>query len=859
VYRVVRMDHDAATDAHAPPNALMLAWRQTLRDFRAGELRLLLVAVTLAVGALTAVGFFADRLERSLARDARQLLGGDAIVASDKPTPPAFIDEARARSLSIATTTSFPSMGRAPDDKGGASKLVAVKAVSDGYPLRGRLKLRNAPGAPERDSAGAPEPGTVWVDAALLDALQLKMGDTLLLGDAALKIARIVAIEPDRGAGFMSFAPRVMLGHGDLAATGLIQPASRVSYRLAVASPAGRDSEVSAFVRWTEEQIGKQQLRGLRVESMESGRPEMKQTLDRAEKFLNLVALLAALLAAVAVAIASRDFAERHLDDCAMLRVLGQPQRSIAGAYALEFGAVGLLASIAGVLLGLLVHNVFVWLLAGLVQADLPPVGLWPALFGIGVGLTLLIGFGLPPVLQLARVPPLRVIRRDVGALKATSLAVLAAGAVGFAALLLAVSSDLKLGLIAVGGFAAAVAVFALLAWLAVLVLKRAVPEANAPRWLVLATRQIAARPAFAVLQVSSLSVGLLALVLLVLLRTDLVSSWRKATPPDAPNRFVINIQPEQGVAFRKVLDGAGVQRYDWYPMIRGRLVAVNGKPVTPEAFGAERAKRLVEREFNLSHTASLPSHNTVSAGRWTVDESGAASVEDGLAQELGLKLGDTMRFDVGGATHEARITSLRKVDWGSMRVNFFVIFPVAQMPGLPATVITAFRAPANAGFDNALSRDFPNITNVDVSAQIDQVQRVLAQVIRAVEFLFAFTLAAGLVVLFAAVTATREARAREFAVMRALGAGKALLARVQRAELAGVGALAGVLASIAAVVVGWALARYAFEFRWTASPWVPLGGGVAGALLALAAGWWGLRDVLRRPVVETLRRATSE
>jgi putative ABC transport system permease protein len=849
-------------DTLRPPNAWALAWRQTLRDFRAGELRLLLVAVTLAVGALTAVGFFADRLERSLARDARQLLGGDAIVASDKPTPPSFIDEARARSLQIVTTTSFPSMGRAPDDKGGASRLVAVKAVSDGYPLRGRLKLRNAPDAAERDFAGAPEPGTAWVDAALLSALQLNIGDALLLGDVSLKIARIVSIEPDRGAGFMSFAPRVMIGHGDLAATGLIQPASRVSYRLAVASPASRDADVAAFVRWAEQQIATQQLRGVRLESMESGQPEMKQTLDRAEKFLNLVALLAALLAAVAVAIASRDFAERHLDDCAMLRVLGQPQRSIAGAYALEFGAVGLIASAAGVLLGLLVHNVFVWMLAGLVQAELPPVGVWPALFGIGVGLTLLIGFGLPPVLQLARVPPLRVMRRDVGALKATSLAVLAAGAIGFAALLLAVSSDVKLGLIAVGGFAAAIAVFALLAWGAVRLLQRAVPEARAPRWLVLATRQIAARPAFAVLQVSALSVGLLALVLLVLLRTDLIASWRAATPPDAPNRFVINIQPEQSEAFRTALDSAGVQRYDWYPMIRGRLTAINGKAVSPEGFSAERAKRLVEREFNLSHSAQLPGHNTVAAGTWTVDEAGATSVEEGLATALGLKLGDRITFDIAGTQHESKITSLRKVDWGSMRVNFFVLFPVAQMPGLPATVITAFRAPdaqRAPNFDNTLSRDFPNITNVDVSAQIDQVQRVLGQVIRAVEFLFAFTLAAGLVVLFAAVTATREARAKEFAVMRALGAGKALLGKVQRAELAGVGALAGLLASVAAVVVGWALARYAFEFQWTASPWVPAAGGVAGALLALAAGWWGLRDVLRRPVVETLRRATSE
>jgi putative ABC transport system permease protein len=830
-----------------------------MRDFRAGELRLLLVAVTLAVAALTAVGFFADRFERGLARDARQMLGGDAIVSSDQPPPQIFIDEARARALSIATTTSFPSMGRAAQAQGGASKLVAVKAVSEAYPLRGRLKLKNAPSAQVLDAAGAPEPGTVWVDAGLLDALQLKMGDSLLLGDAALRIARLIVIEPDRGAGFMSLAPRVMLNHVDLAATGLVQPASRVNYRLALASPVGRDADIAAFVQWAETQIDQRKLRGVRVESMESGRPEMKQTLGRAEKFLNLVALLAALLAAVAVAIASRDFANGHLDDCAMLRVLGLPQRSIALSYSLEFGLVGALASAVGVGLGLAVHYGFVALLAGLVNVELPPPGAWPALFGVGVGLTLLIGFGLPPVLQLARVPPLRVIRRDVGALKATSLVVLGAGGLGFAALLLAVSADWKLGLIAVGGFAAAAAMFALLSWGAVMALKRTVPEARAPRWLVLATRQIAARPAFAVLQVSALAVGLLALVLLVLLRTDLVASWRAATPRDAPNRFVINIQPEQGEAFRQTLAAAGIAKYDWFPMIRGRLVAINNRPVSPAQFVEDRAKRLVEREFNLSHDAQLPGHNRVVAGRWQANEADAVSVEEGLATTLGVKIGDRLRFDIAGQAREGRITSLRKVDWGSMRVNFFVMFPTAAMPDLPATTIAAFRAPEQPGFDNALARDFPNITTVDVSAQIGQVQRVLDQVIRAVEFLFAFTLAAGLVVLFAAVTATREARAREFAVMRAMGAGRTLLAQVQRGELLGVGALAGGLASIAAMVVGWALARYAFDFQWTASWSVPLIGAAAGALLALAAGWWGLRDVLRRPVVETLRRAALE
>ncbi len=843
-----------------PPSIIALAWRQTRRDFRAGELRLLIVAVLLAVAALTAVGFFADRLGAGLQRDARQLLGGDAVVGSDKPLPPEIEAKARALGLRVARMANFPSMGRAPDDKGAAARLVAVKAVEPAYPLRGRLQVQAGPGSAVQTVAAAPERGTVWVDPALLDALQLKIGDPLLLGDARLTIARTIVVEPDRGAGFASFAPRVMLAAADLPATGLIQPASRVGWRLAVAAPAAMsaargDAVVREFVRYVDQRIKAVPLLGVRVESVQSGRPEMQQTLDRASKFINLVALLAALLAAVAVGIAAREFAQRHLDDCAMLRVLGLSQRRIAGAYTLQFGFLGLLASAAGVLLGLAVHFVFVWLLAGLVDAALPAPGPWPALFGLGVGMTLLLGFGLPPVLQLARVPPLRVIRRDMGGLKAASAGALAAGTLAFAALLLAASSDLRLGLIAVGGFAVAVAIFALLSWLAVRLLKRAVPEARAPRWLVLATRQIGARPAFAVLQVSALAVGLLALMLLVLLRTDLVSSWRAATPADAPNRFVINLQPEQAGAFRHALEAASVRNYDWYPMIRGRLVAINGRSVGAEDYGDPRARRLIEREFNLSHSAVVPAHNEVVAGRWVAGEPDAFSVEQGLAEQLGLHLGDSLRFDIAGQTREGRITSLRKVDWGSMRVNFFVLFPLARMDELPLSYISAFREPAQPGFDNRLAREFPNVTSIDVSATIAQVQRVLDQVIGAVEFLFGFTLVAGLVVLFAAVSATRESRAHEFAIMRAMGAGSRLLAQVQRTELLGVGALAGLLASLAAMAVGWLLARYAFDFSWNPSPWVLLGGTVAGALLALAAGWWGLREVLRRPVLETLRR----
>jgi putative ABC transport system permease protein len=831
-----------------------LGWSTLWRDVRSGDLRLVIVAVTLAVAALTAVGFFADRLKGGLQRDARQLLGGDAVVSSDNATPQAFVAKARSLGLEVVQTLGFPTMARATDAQGGAAKLVALKVVEAGYPLRGNLRVASAVGAADATTRDIPAPGTVWVDVPLLDSLDINPGDTLLLGESRLTVGRIIVVEPDRGAGFMNFAPRVMMNRTDVAATGLIQPASRLTYRMAV---AGADAQVAAFVQWADAQVKEATVRGLRVESLQSGRPEMSQTLDRAEKFLSLVALLAALLSAVAVALAARAFAASHLDDCAMLRVLGLSQRTIASSYTFEFALVGLFASSLGVLIGYVVHYLFVALLTGLVDASLPAASLRPVLLGLGMGLTLLMAFGLPPVLQLAQVPPLRVIRRDVGNLRPASLGVLSVGVAGFAALLLTASSDVKLGLIAVGGFAGAVVVFAALSWLAVKLLRRIVNEATAPRWLVLATRQISARPAYTVVQVSALAVGLLALVLLVLLRTDLIGSWRKATPPDTPNRFVINVMPEQSDPFQKALTNAGVKNFDWYPMIRGRLIAVNGKDVSPDSYEDDRAKRLVDREFNISHTAQQPEKNDIVAGNWVPEEQGVVSVEEGIAQTLNLALGDTLQFEVGGVQTESRITSLRKVDWGSMRANFFVIYPVTRLNNVPTTYMGAFKAPETAGFDNALVRQFPNVTNVNMTATIGQIQRVLEQVIGAVEFLFGFTLAAGLVVLFAAVTATREERTREFAIMRAVGAQGALLRQVQRTELAGVGLLAGFLASIVASAVGWALAKYVFEFEWVVSLWVPLAGALAGAVLALAAGWWGLRDVLRRPVVETLRRAS--
>jgi len=843
--------------------AVQLGWRNLWRDLRSGELNLLVVSVVLAVAALSAVGFFSDRLQAGLWRDARQLIGGDAVVVSDKPSAENFLQKAKELGLKTNLTLSFPSMARADDAQGGETKLVALKAVSEGYPLRGQLTLLNNSGS---DASGkptsqvtrqVPTSGQAWVDPAMLDVLNLKLGDKLWLGDKSFQISALIDREPDRGAGFMNFAPRVMVNQSDIPATGLIQPASRLSYRMAVAGDESQ-ANVQKFITWAREEVAKPEVRGVQVESMESGRPEMRQTLDRAEKFLNLVALLAALLCAVAVALAARTFAAKHLDACALLRVLGQSQKTLSIAYAFEFITAGLVASLLGLMVGYGVHHAFVWLLAGLVDAQLPPASGAPALLGLGMGLTLLLAFGLPPVLQLAQVPALRVIRRDMGGLQPASVGVLIAGLLGFAGALMWASRDVKLGLMTVGGFAIATLLFAGATWLALKLLRNWVPSDATPRWLLLATRQVMARPVYAVLQVSALSVGLLALVLLVLLRTDLISSWRKATPVNAPDRFVINVQPDQTEAFQKSLQQTGVQNYDWYPMIRGRLVAINGKTVSPQDYTEERAKRLVDREFNLSSRAAQPEHNEVVQGVWQDNEKDAVSVEVGIAQTLGLKMGDRLQFDIGGVVSEGRITSLRKVDWGSMRANFFVIYPVDNLPNVPLSYMAAFKTPDVPSFERNLLQQFPNVTSVDLRASFTQIQKVLDQVIRAVEFLFAFTLLAGLLVLMAAVTSTREERKREFAIMRALGATGRLLSQVQTAELMGVGLLAGFLASLVAELVGWGLAHFVFEFEWTASLWVPVAGALTGALLAWLAGWWGLAEVLRQPVSQTLRQASE-
>jgi len=829
------------------------AWRDIWRDLRQTELKLLALSVVLGVAALSAVTLLSDRLLAGMQRDAASLLGGDVVVVSDQPPPESFEREARALGLRAVTSLSFPTMARNVQGEG---RLVALKSAQKGYPLKGQLVLsRRADLAPEPPGATVPGPGEVWIEPGLAQALDLNLGDEIQVARLRLRVTAWVVTEPDRGAGFMNFAPRLFMHPDDVTRSELIQPASRVTWRLALAGPA---PAVARYARWATEQAASNEVRGVRVETLEAGRPEMKQTLDRAGQFLRLVALLAGFLCAVAVALSARAFALKRVTHVALLRVMGQTQAQIVARYAIEALGIGGLASLLGLLLGWGLQGVLIEALSGLVDTELPPPSGGALLFGLGVGMTLLVAFGLPPILRLAQVPALRVIRREWGPTGGGTRMVLALGLAGFVGLMWQASQNLRLGLIVLGGFAVALAVFSGLAWLALRALRAWVNEQTAPVWLGLATRQMAARPGLVMLQVSAMAMGWMALILLVLLRTDLMNAWQTATPADAPNRFVINIQPDQGPGFEARLRQAGVQRYDWFPMIRGRLVGVNGQSVGPEQYQDERAKRLVDREFNLSHTAALPGHNQIVAGVWTPEEADGLSIEEGIARTLGLKLGDRLRFDLAGLVLEGQVTSIRHVEWTSMRANFFVLFPRSVMTDVPMTYMTAYHNPPAPGLDKQLLAQYPNITQVDLSASLGQLQSVLTQVSRAVEFLFIFALCSGLVVLVAVVVLTREERMRDHAVLRALGARQDVLTKLQSAELLGTGALAGTLAAAMALGVAWLLAREVFDFTWHLPYWVLPVGAALGAGVAGAVGWFTLRAVLRQSVTQTLRQSES-
>jgi len=822
-----------------------LAWRLLGRELRSGELRLLLAALVVAVAAVTAVGFFTDRVRLALEQEAQQLLGGDLLLISDHPWAAAIRDEAVRRGLKTAETVSFPSMVLAD----GRTQLADIKAVSSAYPLRGSLRRANRAGEVGEATAGGPPPGTAWLDERLANALESGPGKTVQLGQSGLPVSAILTLEPDRGINFFSLAPRLMMHLDDLPGTGLVQTGSRITYRFMVAGDAGA---VAGFRSWVEPRLG----RGERLEDTRNARPEIRNVLDRAQRFLGLATLLTVILAAVAVALAARRYMQRHLDACAVMRCLGITQSGLIRLHSALFVWLALLAAALGCVAGFAVHFVLVSWLAELLDLRLPLPGWLPLVQGAAVAAVLLFGFAFPPLLQLSKVPTLRVLRRELGPPQPFLLGGYALGVVVLGGLLLLVSGDLRLGAYAIGGFAGALLAFWLLARTSVRAVSR-LRGGGGFGWRQ-GLANLERHATASTLQIVALALGLMAMLLLSVTRGELVAAWQKATPADAPNRFIVNIQPDQRQAVADMLAASGVAA-ELSPMIRGRLMRIGERAVSAASYpDDERAQRLIEREFNLSWRAALPPGNRVSAGDWFAPEDagkGLASVEEGLARTLGIRIGDELRFVIGGQETIVRVSNLRKLDWDSMRVNFFVLTPPGVLESAPASYITSFHLAENQStLARTLVERFPNLTLIDVGAILAQIQMVMGQVTRAVQLIFLFSLAAGAIVLSSALLTAFDERRYELSVMRALGAGRVQLRQALLAELAVVGAIAGLIAGAGAALVGGLLARNVFQLDLPLSLWLfPLAIS-CGVLLSVGVGWLAVRRLLATPPLLALR-----
>lgn len=819
--------------------------RALRRDWHAGEIRLLLLALITAVAAVSSVSLLIDRVEQALQRDAAQMLGGDLAIRSGMAVPETFIEHAHELGLSTARTLEFPSMVIHDD----SSQLVSVKAVSPEYPLRGQVRLQSTDHGPGGVAvSGKPGAGTIWLDPQLMGLLQISSSAQLELGNAVFHIGGVIAHEPDRSMRFVNVAPRVMLAMSDLEQTGLLGPGARVTHRLLV---AGSPPAVAKYQSWLERHLE----HGHHVDTIENSRPSFQRTLDRASQFLTLVALLTVMLAGIAVALAARRFCIRHQDGIAVMRCLGASKRVLGWMIWVEFIALALAASFVGVVLGYVIHIGLVSIVATWMDVILPRNTWVPYWKAMATGSLILLGFAVPPLLSLRQIPPVRVLRRDATSLAGHYRAALAIGLIAFGILAIALTGDWTLGLSVVAGFSVALACFALIALAMVWVIARVRGRLALGPLLRFALAGISRRRALAVTQLCALALGLSILLLLAIMRTDLLQGWQNTLPPDAPNTFLINIQPDQREALATRLQDAGVGPATLVPMVRARLTAINDVPVTADMYTNAEAQSTVNREFNLSHRATLPDSNTQVAGRWLDPDSSEASLEVGIAQTLGVGVGDTLTFEFSGQRRDVQVVGLRDVKWDSFDVNFFALLSESVLRDAPSSYITSLHFPEHsAELVRQILGEFPNVTVFDIGVILAQVQHVLDHVITAMQLLFLFSVAAGVSVLAAALFATRDERIYEAALLRALGASSAQLSGALRIEMVILGTLAGVLAAATAQAIAFSLATWVFEFDMSLSLWPWLTGAVAGLLLALLSGRLTLSGVLKVSPLVSLR-----
>jgi putative ABC transport system permease protein len=824
----------------------LLSMRMLSREWRSGELGVLLLALTIAVAALTGVGFLVSRISAAVNMQASQVLAADIRLESPQVIDEADIVAAREQGLRTARATGLLSVVF----EGDRSQLTDIDAVTAGYPLRGAVMVADQPFAQGRPAAAIPPPGEVWPDSRLLAALGGHVGSVLSIGAAEFRVGRVLISRPDEGGTFTGLVPNLLMNAADLSRTQLIQPGSRVTY---AALFAGAPEEVTAFTDW----LRVHRRPGERLRDISSTSPQIKSAVDRSGRFLTLASLVAVLLCATAVAMSARRYVGRHLDSVALLKTLGARRRLIVWLTTLQLLAVALLAALIGSVIGYVAQGWLVYALRGLLASRaLPPASLMPVGMGFLMAVALLAGFALPPLLQLSRVPAIRVLRRDIG--PPPPLLLLAFGpAVAVIVLLIYwVVLDWKLFLGFTAGLAAFVALLVLSGALLVMAAGRLRAHAGVA-WRY-GVANLSRRRSESIVQLVAFGTGIMALLLLGIIRNDLDGDWRRSLPADLPNYFFINIPPQSRDAFVAYLRARGAKTSRVLPMIRGRLTAINDRPVEKMRFADHRGAEFANREQNLTWSAALGADNRVVAGRWwTPADEGRplVSISTEFEQWLGLRLGDQLTFDIAGETFTARVASVRKVKWDSFRPNFFIVFDPGVLDKVAGTYLTsAYLAPGAAESLAGLARRFPSVSIFDIDELLADVRSMLDKAVLAVQSVFAFTLLAGLTVLLAAVQSSREERRYESAMLRTLGASRRTVLQGVLAEFAALGVLSGLIAAAGASVAAYFLTTRILDLRYAFSPGACAVGLLGGGAIVMASGWLATRSAVRQPPLATLR-----
>jgi len=824
---------------------MRIGLRMLAREWRAGDLRVLMLALLIAVSGITSVAFFVDRVERAMSARASELLAADLLINSRDPIPAQFTATAKQLDLQLARTLTFRSVVLVGDNM----RLTEVKAVTRGYPLRGVVRTAKTPFGDGIANAEMPAPGTVWLEGRLLAALNLKVGERIQLGKSELEIARVLTYEPDRGGDLFSIAPRVMMNLDDVPNTGLIQVGSRVRHRLLV---AGERDAVSQF----RQLVAPDMPVNARLEGVSDARPELRRALERARQFLGLAALVGVVLAGAAIAVSARRHAERHLDVAALLRCLGSSQASIMRIYGTQVAALALIGGVVGSALGFTAQLGLAEILGGMLVDALPAPGFAPLGVGLAVSVATLAGFGLPPLLRLRQVSPARVLRRDLGV---TPLRAWAVYAIGFSSLFMIAwwqAGQIKLAAMVMAGTAGALLVLALGAYLMLRLL--ALTRAHVGTSARFAIAGVLRRPGASILQVVAFGLGLMALLLLGLVRGEMLDEWRRSLPADAPNFFLINVQPDEVPALRRLLQQQQIQVNTLNPMIRGRLIAINDHKVSTDDYTEPRARRLATREANLSFSAAQPDNNPLTSGNWWQADEQGWSVEQGIATTLGIKLGDELTFRIAGLDVVGPVRNLREVKWDDFRVNFFYLASPQLLEGYPATFVTSFHLdPQRRELLANIVRAFPSVTVIDIDALMTQVRGIMDHATLGIEYVFGFTVLAGLMVLFATLHATLDERRHETAILRTLGARRRMLVIGLLIEFSLLGGLAGLLAAGTATATAAVLASQIFGFTFDSSIWTWVIGGGAGALLIASAGYLSTRSVISQAPMHSLRQVS--